>query len=112
MFTIFTSVCGASNEIGLISPLIIDGVAAHVGAFPWHAGLYYRKVDEGKEIWDQKCGGSLITDQFILTGNILLILSTNNPRLCVRQDQSIDISKVVRSMVNPGINLGFSKLLV
>ncbi|XP_054280760.1 uncharacterized protein LOC128998583 isoform X2 [Macrosteles quadrilineatus] len=62
-----TAVCGASNEVGQLTPLIVDGVQANVGAFPWHAGLYYRDVDEGREIWDQRCGGSLINDQFVLT---------------------------------------------
>ncbi|XP_054286580.1 macrophage mannose receptor 1-like isoform X3 [Macrosteles quadrilineatus] len=62
-----TAVCGASNEVGQLTPLIVDGVQANVGAFPWHAGLYYRDFYKGREIWDQRCGGSLINDQFVLT---------------------------------------------
>ncbi|XP_054290429.1 macrophage mannose receptor 1-like isoform X2 [Macrosteles quadrilineatus] len=62
-----TAVCGASNEVSQLTPLIVDGVQANVGAFPWHAGLYSRNVVEGRETWDQICGGSLINDQFVLT---------------------------------------------
>lgn len=67
--------CGVSKyKDSVITPTIIDGAEAHVGLFPWHAGLYYRDYTaDGEEIWSQQCGGSLITDRVVLTGNFVFI---------------------------------------
>ncbi|XP_053668207.1 uncharacterized protein LOC128718610 [Anopheles marshallii] len=46
------------------SYLILNGLDAKPGHWPWHAAIYYKKNDN---VFDYKCGGSIIDGDTILT---------------------------------------------
>lgn len=55
--------CGNS-----LSDRIVGGEKAKVMEFPWLVLLQYRSKDD-EEVVSFKCGGSLITERYVLTGN-------------------------------------------
>ncbi|XP_063222255.1 serine protease snake-like [Bacillus rossius redtenbacheri] len=55
-----------SNEVPLrVNPLILGGTAADIGEFPHMAALGYVRSGSREVSWD--CGGSLISDRYVLT---------------------------------------------
>lgn len=46
--------------------LILHGRVSDIGKWPWHAVLYL--LEEGN--WTFSCGGTIITERVVITGNI------------------------------------------
>lgn len=46
--------------------LVVHGWTSKIGQWPWHAVLYL--LEEGN--WTYWCGGSLISEKVVLTGEI------------------------------------------
>jgi len=57
--------CGVPNEG---SNRIINGEMAEEGEFPWEVKLYSKEFGDGKEIL-AICGGSLVSDQHVITAS-------------------------------------------
>lgn len=47
---------------------IVGGEKAVVNQFPWLALLQYRSTDSSRNRMDFQCGGSLISERYVLTG--------------------------------------------
>merc|ERR1712198_433343 len=60
--------CGISNPVSPISSTskIVNGMDADVGMFPWQATLLANYGD-GPHLYNQFCGGTLVSDKFIIT---------------------------------------------
>lgn len=56
---------------------IVGGSESQVNEFPWSALLKYQSIDDEK-FQGFKCGGSLISNRYILTGKILKKLFLNS----------------------------------
>lgn len=59
---ILISVCGV--ETPRLQPLVVNGMNAHVGDFPWHATLYSSRLGMRKEFI---CGATIIRTNLLLT---------------------------------------------
>ncbi|XP_013138490.1 PREDICTED: uncharacterized protein LOC106103304 [Papilio polytes] len=55
--------CGTLTPKG--APLVLGGETAKFGDVPWHAGIYFKNVENGTH--DQICGGSLISNSVVLS---------------------------------------------
>jgi len=60
--------CGISNPVSPFSPIskIVDGMDSDVGMFPWQATLLIN-YGTGPHLYNQFCGGTLVSDKFIIT---------------------------------------------
>merc|ERR1712236_123777 len=54
--------CGIPNR-ALLGPRIVKGMETEVNEYPWQAQTFYFR--KGK--WEQWCGGSLISDSWVLS---------------------------------------------
>ncbi|XP_072751957.1 modular serine protease-like isoform X2 [Anoplolepis gracilipes] len=53
--------CGTSIAHG--HSLIVNGLDAKVGVFPWHVGIYFKNTNE----YEQICGGTLISSNLVIS---------------------------------------------
>ncbi|EDS34959.1 serine protease 27 [Culex quinquefasciatus] len=63
-------------------PLIVGGRTAAVGAWPWNVAVYYTKNNGHKR--DFRCGGTLISPEYILTTASCARYATGKPAGSVR----------------------------
>lgn len=61
-----SDICGVSVSS---TPLILEGVRAMRGSYPWHTAIFTRS-ETGI---DFTCGGNLVTNKHVLTGNYFLL---------------------------------------
>nr|AYV99574.1 venom polypeptide [Dolopus genitalis] len=67
LLLVFTAVFAYPTEGNLNFPFIVGGDPAEEGQFPFQVGVQTHKQNENGEEYKSWCGGSLISDQVVLT---------------------------------------------
>ena len=57
---------GGHNETDTL-PLIVGGELAKLGEFPHMAAIGYRNLADQRSSYEFRCGGSLISEYFVIT---------------------------------------------
>jgi len=62
--------CGITNPVSPLPPpisKIVNGMDSEVGMFPWQATLLYKDGTGEPHLYNQFCGGTLVSEKFIIT---------------------------------------------